>query len=192
MAHFQRIALARCVYARADLILLDVSNSPLSLSYRLMFGRQDPLCALDNKIEARVWQALFGDSGLLCGRTVVMASNSVKRFKHAHHIVFLDNGTCADQGSYDYLKNRSQTSFLSFLALRKGIEETEEAALLSPKYEIADLLKNKEAALVGTVDKEAHATTHGFVRATLFYFSQAGWGRVAMDILLCAAGQHLL
>lgn len=82
----QRIALARALYSSADLFVLD-----------------DCFSALDATTEAHVWSALFEPGGLLEGKTVLLATSAVYRFKDAHHIVTLADRTVAEQGAYDAL-----------------------------------------------------------------------------------------
>ncbi|TVY94269.1 ABC transporter, partial [Lachnellula willkommii] len=82
----QRIALARALYARKDLIILD-----------------DVLSGLDAETENRVFHSLLGRHGLLRKQctTVLMASSSVKRISYADHIICLQgNGRISEQGAF--------------------------------------------------------------------------------------------
>ena len=89
----QRLALARAVYARHDLCLLD-----------------DVFSGLDMDTENRVFHNLLGIDGLFRrqGATIVLASSSNKRLPFADHIIALDEqGRVAEQGSFEEL-NASQ------------------------------------------------------------------------------------
>ncbi|KAJ3185200.1 hypothetical protein HDU85_001248 [Gaertneriomyces sp. JEL0708] len=77
-----RIALARAVYSRASIVLLD-----------------DVFSALDVTTEAFCFEALFGNQGLLKGTTVVLVTNGVHRLERADWIVMLSNGAIAEQGT---------------------------------------------------------------------------------------------
>ncbi|PLB43887.1 ABC multidrug transporter [Aspergillus steynii IBT 23096] len=85
----QRIALARAVYARKDIVILD-----------------DVLSSLDAATEDHIFHHLLGIHGLLrsIGSTVLFASSSVKRIPYADHIVVLDTeGRVSEQGSFKAL-----------------------------------------------------------------------------------------
>ena len=57
-ADFAHQALARALYAKSQLVILD-----------------DVLSALDKTTEEHVFNALFGHDGLLCGKTVLLSTN---------------------------------------------------------------------------------------------------------------------
>lgn len=85
----QRISLARALYSRAKLVILD-----------------DVLAGLDSVTEDLVFRRVFGRDGLLrgLGATVVLATHSVKHLPQADLILVLEqNGTLAQQGSFPEL-----------------------------------------------------------------------------------------
>ena len=85
----QRIALARAIYSRHELCILD-----------------DVLSGLDMDTEQRVFHSLLGQDGLLRrqGATSILATSSSKRLPFADHIVVLsEKGTIAEQGSFKEL-----------------------------------------------------------------------------------------
>lgn len=85
----QRIALARAVYSRHDLCILD-----------------DVLSGLDMDTEQRVFHSLLGQDGLLRrqGATSILATSSSKRLPFADHIVVLsEKGIVVEQGSFKEL-----------------------------------------------------------------------------------------
>lgn len=69
-----RVALARAVYSRADVFLLD-----------------DVLSAVDEHVSAKLIKKLFGSRGLLANRTIVLATNNVKVLSHSSLIIALEN-----------------------------------------------------------------------------------------------------
>jgi ATP-binding cassette, subfamily C (CFTR/MRP), member 1 len=77
----QRIAMARAVYADADIYVLD-----------------DPLSAVD----AHVGSALFEDClcGALRGKTVLLVTNALQHVHRADKLVWLVNGEIRKQGTY--------------------------------------------------------------------------------------------
>ncbi|KAE9373193.1 putative multidrug resistance protein [Stipitochalara longipes BDJ] len=87
----QRLALARCVYARRDIVVLD-----------------DVLSALDARTEQTVVDRLLGESGLFrqLGTTVLLVTHSVGHFRLADKIVVLGpQGSVARQGSFENLSS---------------------------------------------------------------------------------------
>ncbi|KAM7200841.1 hypothetical protein V8F20_005083 [Naviculisporaceae sp. PSN 640] len=87
----QRIALARAVYARRKIVILD-----------------DVLSGLDLGTENHVFHALFGEKGLCreVGSSVVMVSSSAKRLPYSDHIIVLgNNGEISGEGTFAELNN---------------------------------------------------------------------------------------
>ncbi|KAF4633015.1 hypothetical protein G7Y89_g5109 [Cudoniella acicularis] len=85
----RRIALARAVYARKDIIILD-----------------DTFSGLDSNTENRVFHNLLGPTGILRKQrtTALLASSSVKRLPYTDHIVVLnDEGRISEQGTFKNL-----------------------------------------------------------------------------------------
>ncbi|PHH93023.1 hypothetical protein CDD83_2133 [Cordyceps sp. RAO-2017] len=78
-----RIALARAIYARTDLIILD-----------------DILSALDSKTAATIMSRLFGDTGLLRKRqvTVVLATHASEYLNYADKTLIVADGRVEDGG----------------------------------------------------------------------------------------------
>ncbi|KAL7271985.1 ATP-binding cassette glutathione S-conjugate transporter ycf1 [Rhizina undulata] len=79
-----RLTLARAVYARADIYLLD-----------------DPLSAVDQHVGRHLIDNVLGSKGILAGKTRVMATNSIPILMEAHHISLLADGQIVESGSYD-------------------------------------------------------------------------------------------
>ncbi|KAL4969112.1 putative ABC multidrug transporter [Aspergillus stella-maris] len=82
----QRIAIARAVYARKELIIFD-----------------DVFSGLDTGTENHIFHHLLGDHGLLrsISATVLFASSSVKRAPFMDHILVLDkHGFVTEQGAF--------------------------------------------------------------------------------------------
>lgn len=87
----QRIALARAVYARREMVVLD-----------------DALSGLDTTTENHVFHSLLGQDGLLrvLQATVILVSSSTKRVPFADYIVHIGtSGRIAEQGTFSELNN---------------------------------------------------------------------------------------
>ncbi|KAI5790168.1 P-loop containing nucleoside triphosphate hydrolase protein [Geopyxis carbonaria] len=79
-----RVTLARAVYARADIYLLD-----------------DPLSAVDQHVGKHLIEQVLGPQGLLAGKTRIMATNSIPVLREADRITLITNGEFTEAGSYD-------------------------------------------------------------------------------------------
>ncbi|EDO17723.1 hypothetical protein Kpol_1033p28 [Vanderwaltozyma polyspora DSM 70294] len=79
-----RLSLARAVYARADVYLLD-----------------DPLAAVDEHVSKHLIQHVIGPNGLLHTKTRVLATNKISVLSIADNITLLDDGEIVQQGTYN-------------------------------------------------------------------------------------------
>ena len=78
-----RVQLARAVYARADIYILD-----------------DILSAVDQHVGRHIINAVVGKKGLLRGKTRILATNSIPVLKGADHISMISEGVIVEEGSY--------------------------------------------------------------------------------------------
>lgn len=104
----QRISLARALYSRAELVILD-----------------DVLAGLDSVTEELVFKRVFGRDGLLrgLGATVVLATHSVKHLPQADLILVLEqDGTLAQHGSFSELNATGR--YVQDMKLRLGEENS--------------------------------------------------------------------
>ena len=81
-----RLTLARAVYARADIYLLD-----------------DCLSAVDQHVGRHLIDNVLGPKGLLAGKTRILATNSIPVLMEADMIVLLRDGRVFEKGTYDQL-----------------------------------------------------------------------------------------
>ncbi|XP_036773815.2 ATP-binding cassette sub-family C member 6 isoform X1 [Manis pentadactyla] len=82
----QRLSLARAVYRKAAVYLLD-----------------DPLAALDAHVTQHVFNQVIGPHGLLQGTTRILVTHTLHVLPQADWIVVLEDGTIAEMGSYQQL-----------------------------------------------------------------------------------------
>ncbi|KAJ6476005.1 P-loop containing nucleoside triphosphate hydrolase protein [Mycena vitilis] len=92
----QRLAIARAVYARADLVLLD-----------------DVFSALDGETEAHVFAALFGAEGMLKGKTTVLVTHGVHHLPSADKVIILDKGEMTHFGTFEEVRDAGATFALA-------------------------------------------------------------------------------
>jgi ATP-binding cassette subfamily C (CFTR/MRP) protein 1 len=81
-----RLTLARAVYARADIYLLD-----------------DVLSAVDQHVGRHLIDNVLGPKGLLAGKTRILATNSIPVLMEAHFVVLLREGKIIERGTYEQL-----------------------------------------------------------------------------------------
>lgn len=81
-----RVTLARAVYARADIYLLD-----------------DCLSAVDQHVGRHIINRVLGRRGILSGKTRILATNAITVLKEADFIGLLRNGTIIEKGTYEQL-----------------------------------------------------------------------------------------
>ncbi|SJM84141.1 probable Metal resistance protein YCF1 [Zygosaccharomyces bailii] len=78
-----RLSLARAVYARADVYLLD-----------------DPLAAVDEHVSSHLIDHVLGPKGLLKTKTKVLATNKITALSIADSVTLLENGEIIQQGTF--------------------------------------------------------------------------------------------
>lgn len=81
----QRVALARAVYSRAQIYLLD-----------------DPLSAVDSHVGKHIFDNVFGENGILKGKTRLLVTHGVVYLPKVDEIYVMVNGEITESGSYKY------------------------------------------------------------------------------------------
>ncbi|RFU74096.1 cadmium factor [Trichoderma arundinaceum] len=81
-----RVSLARAVYARADIYLLD-----------------DVLSAVDSHVGRHIIENVLGPRGLLSTKTRILATNAISVLKQASYITLLKDGEVVERGTYEQL-----------------------------------------------------------------------------------------
>lgn len=83
-----RVALARAVYARADIYLLD-----------------DVLSAVDSHVGRHIIDNVLGPRGLLASKTRILATNAIAVLRQASFITLLKEGEIKEKGTYSQLSS---------------------------------------------------------------------------------------
>ena len=81
-----RLSLARAVFARADVYLLD-----------------DCLSAVDQHVGRHLIDNVFGPRGLLAGKTRILATNSIPVLVEADFVTLIRDGKIVEKGTYEQL-----------------------------------------------------------------------------------------
>ncbi|KAJ1856297.1 hypothetical protein GGH12_004868 [Coemansia sp. RSA 1822] len=106
-----RVSLARAVYARADVYLLD-----------------DPLAAVDAHVGKHIFTNVLGPQGMLNSRARILVTNAVQHLSNVANIVMLRDGAVVDQGSFPQAMAK-QNSIFEFI--HKYIDEVQSSQVTS-------------------------------------------------------------
>ncbi|TIC23626.1 hypothetical protein E3Q12_01940 [Wallemia mellicola] len=98
-----RVALARAVYSRADIYLLD-----------------DPLCAVDAHVARHLWNNVIGHTGILKNKTRIISTNNAGYFDQVDSLVMLRRGVILEQDSYLSAIQRQGQLWQLMIKLGKG------------------------------------------------------------------------
>ncbi|KAI8892240.1 P-loop containing nucleoside triphosphate hydrolase protein [Globomyces pollinis-pini] len=140
-----RISLARALYSSSDVILLD-----------------DPLSAVDAHVEKHIVDSLFGNEGVLQGKTVVLVTHAIHHLDKMNQVILIEDGQITESGSYEEVMNLKGSVYNMVSEHLANQVENEEAkdttdttvadkeAMDLSKKEVA---KTKEQRSSGTVDR---------------------------------------
>uniref|UniRef100_A0A8C3I4M5 ABC-type glutathione-S-conjugate transporter n=1 Tax=Chrysemys picta bellii TaxID=8478 RepID=A0A8C3I4M5_CHRPI len=103
----QRVSLARAVYKKAAVYLLD-----------------DPLSAVDAQVGQHIFEHVIGPNGLLKDRTRVLVTHAINVLPQVDNIVLMVDGEISETGSYQELLQRNG-AFADFLHSYNNAEEKE-------------------------------------------------------------------
>ncbi|NXE96452.1 MRP1 protein, partial [Menura novaehollandiae] len=101
----QRVTLARAVYQKASIYLLD-----------------DPLSAVDAHVGQHIFEHVLGPHGLLKDKTRVLVTHTINILPQVDNIIFLVDGMISETGSYQELLQRNG-AFAEFLHSHVTTEE---------------------------------------------------------------------
>ncbi|KAF5275659.1 hypothetical protein FQA39_LY06771 [Lamprigera yunnana] len=159
-----RINLARAVYHKADIYLMD-----------------DPLSAVDTHVGKHLYEECI--NGFLANKTRILVTHQVNHLKDADNIIIFENGNIEIQGKYNYLA-ASDNTYAKLLTTEQEAPEEEKKAegpklvrQISSRVQEESELKAKEMQ---------ESSSKGKVKGSLFlkYFL-AGGNWVFVGIVLC-------
>uniref|UniRef100_A0A8C4HXN3 ABC-type glutathione-S-conjugate transporter n=1 Tax=Dicentrarchus labrax TaxID=13489 RepID=A0A8C4HXN3_DICLA len=105
----QRVSLARAVYRKADVYLLD-----------------DPLSAVDAHVGQHIFDKVIGPKGVLRDKTRILVTHGMSFLPQADHILVLVDGEITESGSYQELLSR-HGAFADFIHTFASTERKESA-----------------------------------------------------------------
>jgi len=171
----QRLALARAVYSKHKLILID-----------------DAFSGLDAETEERVFSRLLGARGLLRHTTVILVTHAVHRLSYSDHIISLDStGRISEQGSYENLAQSN--GYVSTLASDSHERRVSTDGHDEPEDPIS-IQEAKGLAESTTTDADVQSDTRsaGDIQTWLYYFGALGnWQTVIYGVLVVIAGASI-
>ncbi|KMY92502.1 uncharacterized protein Dsimw501_GD10651 [Drosophila simulans] len=168
-----RISLARSVYRKASIYLLD-----------------DPLSAVDASVARHLFEQCV--RGHLRGSTVVLVTHQEQFLQHVDQIVILANGQIKAVGDYESLLKMGLITSLGSLSMADNHEEQEPSNLSCPdnKNEVTPIEENCEQTVGGANSGKEHVERQesGGISPALYrkYF-QAGGGLVAFLVMLSSS-----
>lgn len=164
----QRIALARAVYSRQSIVLLD-----------------DVFSGMDAHTVDTVSRRLLGGNGLLRtrGTTVVLATHSHKLMTLADTLIALEDGKIVETGSPQTLLSNS--GYVAKLGLSLRSQEALEDQDEINRAESLTVEKSTSTALSPEADEEDNdpKRKNGEWSVYSYYFSSSGWGTIALFIV---------
>lgn len=127
-----RLTLARAVYARADIYLLD-----------------DCLSAVDQHVGRHLINNVFGANGLLAGKTRILATNSIPVLREADFVTLIRDGKILEKGTYaQLLAMKGEVSNLIKTANNEEDEEETPSPSVEDSKESTSSLESEESQTI--------------------------------------------
>uniref|UniRef100_A0A8C6P2J7 ABC-type glutathione-S-conjugate transporter n=1 Tax=Nothobranchius furzeri TaxID=105023 RepID=A0A8C6P2J7_NOTFU len=161
----QRVSLARAVYRKADVYLLD-----------------DPLSAVDAHVGQHIFDKVIGPKGVLRGKTRVLVTHGTSFLPQADLILVLVEGEITESGSYQELLSR-HGAFADFIHTFASTEKKE-----------SSIQRGEEAAAKPTGSlglTRTHCAVSSQVRLEMYkkYFKTIGLAIIILIVFLYAFQQ---
>ncbi|KAG8892194.1 hypothetical protein FRC00_012486, partial [Tulasnella sp. 408] len=137
-----RVALARAVYARADLYLLD-----------------DVLAAVDAHVARHIFDNVIGPNGLLASKARIHVTNGVAYASQHDNLIFLRRGIILESGSYSEIRMKPETELYKLITGAKTLSANQSrtpsgtATPVSSEGVLID--EDDSSAFKKTVDKQS-------------------------------------
>ncbi|KAJ7653017.1 P-loop containing nucleoside triphosphate hydrolase protein [Mycena rosella] len=183
----QRLAIARAVYARADLVLLD-----------------DVFSALDGETEAHVFSSLFGPDGMLKGKTTVLVTHGVHHLPSADKVIVMDAGSITHFGSFEDVRDAGAQFALASTAVDSDAagksegtakQNATEATVVDEEKEEEEAWSAEQASRRGAYAFYAKCT--GVLQTSTLLALITAWSSVGLfataylSMLASSSGDHL-
>jgi len=104
-----RVALARAVYARADLVLLDDVLAAVDAHVaRHIYGKSAPNSCWNYSSNGLLTDHVIGPSGLLATKARILVTNSISFLTGCNTIVLIRRGIILESGSFETVMSNNQ------------------------------------------------------------------------------------
>ncbi|CAN3364922.1 metal resistance protein Ycf1p [Diutina catenulata] len=135
-----RLSLARAVYARADVYLLD-----------------DPLSAVDEHVGRHLRDHVLGPHGLLKSKCKVLATNNIKVLSVADTISMISDGRIIESGTYEEVLKQETSKLYQLITEFGGKESKDNSRDVTPSPSVSKDKTNDPVAKIST-DMERSST----------------------------------
>lgn len=130
-----RLTLARAVYARADVYLLD-----------------DVLSAVDGHVGRHIINNVLGPKGLLSGKTRILATNSIPVLAESDAIHMIKDGKIVESGSFDHLMSIKDGAVAELVRGAPDEEEVSEGSSTSSELGVLEKEEQEQEQVVDDQD----------------------------------------
>ncbi len=172
----QRVGLARVIYSRRDIYLLD-----------------DPLSAVDVHVAKHIFDQCFDSKkGLLAGKTILFVTNSARYLPQMDRVIVLEGGSMMADGEYESVKEH--ISFLKHASFANNLHRQDSTDTSfhrepnsSANHKMQDSQENS-----ALVSEEKIETERVSKDVYLFYLKTIGFWFALAAVLLHFISQSLL
>ena len=104
-----RVALARAIYARADLVLLDDVLAAVDAHVaRHIYGGLTPNYLGSVLSDELLADHVIGPSGLLATKARILVTNSISFLTGCNNIILIQHGTILESGNFETIMSHNQ------------------------------------------------------------------------------------
>ncbi|KAG9231678.1 putative multidrug resistance-associated protein [Amylocarpus encephaloides] len=157
----QRLTLARAIYAKKELIIID-----------------DAFSGLDAETEETVFVKILGKQGLLkhLNATVVLVTHAIHRAPYADHIIALDSsGHISEQGNFEELIQAG--GYVQSLAVNHKFDN----GTVALDLEDLSAEPRDEITATASASNDDSVPLNGELSTYKYYFASIGWSRSCLS-----------
>lgn len=157
----QRLTLARAIYAKKELIIID-----------------DAFSGLDAETEETVFVKILGKQGLLkhLNATVVLGTHAIHRAPYADHIIALDSsGQISEQGNFEELIQAG--GYVQSLAVNHKFDN----GTVALDLEDLSAEPRDEITATASASNDDSVPLNGELSTYKYYFASIGWSRSCLS-----------
>lgn len=163
-----RLTLARAVYARADVYLLD-----------------DCLAAVDQHVGRHLIDNVLGPRGLLAGKTRVLATNSIPVLVEADCVTLIRDGKIVEKGTYEQLI-AMKGEVANLIRTANNEEEETPSSSEADSKDTSPSVSDESSTMIGldSLEEEADEALEGMGPLTRILSGRPATGRKESEVTL--------